>query len=103
MLMRRLEAAGAVSALGFAPYGMPSCEVMHFSGALGCEADLTFVRKHPALTADESELVRSFCVRMRSCGPNAYHPHMLGLLRKNTSLPWWPEEGPCAWCNVSVL
>ena len=57
----------ALRKLGFEPWGT-NCSVVRYKTALGCEADMTFVRPGDF----DQQLVRSFCVPMGSCGPNSW-------------------------------
>lgn len=72
---REVLCSGVVAALGklgYVPWGV-NCSTIRYTGAHGCEADMTFVRPQ----SFDEKLVRSLCVPMRSCGPNAWSKRLV--------------------------
>mmetsp|Transcript_72808 Transcript_72808/g.144681 ORF Transcript_72808/g.144681 Transcript_72808/m.144681 type:complete len:250 (-) Transcript_72808:104-853(-) len=53
--------------LGYVPWAT-NCSAMRYTGAWGCEGDLTFVRPGQF----DERLVRQLCVRLGSCGPGTW-------------------------------
>ena len=74
--------------LGFVPWAT-NCSVMRYTGAWGCEGDLTFVRPGQF----NERLVRQICVRLGSCGPqtwgNVFKDSVKGVM---STRPWCADS-----------